>query len=249
MTFRIPENWRELDREVARRVACAGGCGAPIAGVDARGRVRRYRIGHAGRNCWTRRDDDRLLTLYERGATDVELARALGRTQAAVVARRGKILARLGRGDQLTTRDVARLFGVTNACVRNWIRRGWLAARRSGWLRRGRHGDATYRAWWSSAADVAAFMAREELWARWWPEDMPAGHWRLVALDLRGDRRFLTTAEVGARLGYTATHVAHLIETGRLRGVLGCARFPSGRSRAWYVRSDWMPRSAAEIAP
>lgn len=227
---------------------CACGCGTLIRTVDSRGRPRRYRVGHAGRNCWSVREDERLLTLYERGVPDAEIARKLKRTQAAVVARRGKINARLGRGDQLTTAEVARIFGVTNACVRNWIRRGWILGQESGWLRSCK--GTTYRAWWIRAADVESFVRDQALWVRWWPEDMPPGHWREVALELRGDRRFLTTTEVGAALGYTPAHVVHLIQAGRLRGVLGCTRFPSGRkgSRAWYVRSDWLPRSAAELA-
>lgn len=233
---------------VSAPISCACGCGTPIQPVDSRGRERRYRVGHAGRNCWSTRDVERLLVLSERGLTDAQIARTLKRTQAAVVQRRVIVNRRLGHGDQLTTTEVARIFGVTSTGVRAWIRRGWLGARESGWLRYCK--GELHRAWTITSADVESFMRDQALWVRWWPEDMPPGHWRDVALELRAGLTFLTTSEVGDLLGYTSAHVGHLIADGRLRGVRGCARFPSGRkgSRAWYVRSDWMPRSAAEIA-
>lgn len=246
-TFRIPPDWRELDHEANGMARCACGCGQTRRVVDARGRQRRYIYGHVGDRPqgrrWTVRDDDRLLTLWERGTPDREIARKLGRTQATVVARRQTILQRLGRGDQLYTRDVARIFGVTQACVRNWIRRGWLRAGHSGYLRvcKGK----LYSAWWTSSADVEAFMRREDLWPRWWPEEIRDPHWRALADEIRGAVRFLTVPEVGRLIGFCDHAVMNRLRRGELRGIKGSER--TGRS-CWYVRSDWLPDSATGLA-
>lgn len=237
-----PAEVRALERgEVVR---CACGCGERRPGSDSRGRERRYLPGHAKAPTaprWLLADDDRLWRLYEQGVSAREMARQLGRTPKAVAKRLSDVVAAPFRMLYLTTTEVGAAFGVTSHTVRHWIERGWLRGRRNG------RKPALGGEYWVDPEDLTAFVRDERYWCRWWPDDMPPGAWRRLALEARAGARFATVYEAGRLLGYDPSYLTKLCRLGRIPGIRGAVRRPDGwkGNRAWYVRLDLLPAGRA----
>jgi DNA-binding CsgD family transcriptional regulator len=172
---------------------------------------------------WTTERLFRLTGLVEAGASDADMAKALGVSVNAVKIARHRNGLPSRTESSLTALSVARLLGTSHEAVSWWLREGWLKGRRN--LRRGPN-----RQWWVDEADLWRFCEEARYWPLWDPARIPDRAFQEWAIEMRRERaaeRWLTPEEVAPRF---------FVEPKTLRRWLGEGRLPAIKlSRFWFV--------------
>lgn len=171
---------------------------------------------------WTAADDlDIEEMIVERQWTDVAIARRLGRTANAVNIRRKRLGLPSRRDGRTSSRAVTDLLGVAcSKTVTRWIEQGFLKARRG-------QAAGGAKQWVITQDALLAFLAEPSHWQLWKPEAITDKGLREWACEIRRGERYLSTAEVGRRLGVTSHAVSAWIRSGKL---------PAFRRGNWFVR-------------
>lgn len=172
---------------------------------------------------WTPARLWRLAGLLEDGATDEQIARALGTSVDGVLYARKKYGLKPASRQHLTARQIGRMLGFANGHpVGRWIEHGWLRAHK---VRRAQFGT-----WQVRRSDLLAFLENPAYWHRWDPAAVTdPGLARYVAR-VRGDIEVLGLGEVAARCYVEPGTVWTWIDAGLLP-----ARWDGWR---WWVRAD-----------
>ena len=177
---------------------------------------------------WTKDEEWTLLDLWGR-LPDAAVARRLGRSVVACDVKAGRLRRRKRMGlAGWTARQVAAAFGVdVHKVTRQWIGQGWLAATRAAYAV-GRH-----RPWVVGEPALLAFLRTYPHEYDWRRMDDPSGYYRKVAEAAWRADPLLTTAEVAARWGMTASGVHRHIAMGWLPAIRS---HTNGNAGAWLVR-------------
>lgn len=164
---------------------------------------------------WTKAEHQRLIDLLEAHKSYREIARILGRTEEAIHVRCNRTGLNQREANGRTMRQTALVMGVDQKCVAWWVRQKWLRAHRT------RIGAGPNRTTIVEEDDLLAFLAKDEYWHLWEPERIDPAEWALRewATELRAGVRFLTTGEVGRRLGVENGAVNDWIHRGLMRAV------------------------------
>lgn len=179
-----------------------------------------------GRNNWTREDDMRLAEMLDDHTPYAAIAAALGRTVVAIRIRsKRRGLPALSKAGGMMINKAARLLGVPCAkTVSWWCNEGWLRTHdiglrmRSGWIRVVEYDE------------MLAFLEDSRYWHLWQAERIADSGLREWASEMRAGVRFLTTGEIGKRLGLCCAAVNDRIHRGLLRAVK--------RGPNWLVREE-----------
>ena len=166
-------------------------------------------MGRKGARHWTPAEEFRLVGCREEGWSWERIGAALGRTAFAVKYRYYRRLCSPPTDYSLAR--LARALGVSDDRVRFLVRRGHLEAPPS-FRRRGL--GAGERA--IPLSEVEWFLADPECWHLVPLEGIRDPAMRAYAEAVRVGVRFLTAAEVGARLGYSRMSVHRLVRGGVL---------------------------------
>jgi DNA-binding Lrp family transcriptional regulator len=168
----------------------------------------------------------RLAEMMDAHRSYAEIAAALGRTETAVRLRRKRRgMPALSKAGGMTINRVALLLGIPCAkTVTWWAHSGWLPAHdigmrvHSGWVRV------------VEMDDLLAFLEEPKYWHLWQVDRIKDTGIREWALEMRAGVRFLTTGEVGERLGLCAGAVHDRIQRGLMKAVK--------RGFNWLVREE-----------
>lgn len=182
---------------------------------------------------WTRKRLSTLDALVSQGLTDQQIARRMGVTAtAAKIARRRRLGAPAGRTLLWTAHRVARLFGIDGKTVIRWMQRGWLPASRGA-------SAGPSRIWQTTEETLTAFIENPAFWHLWTPERMTETLWRDWATEIRSER-YLSTGEVGDRLGVYHKTVRQWISKGELPAVKHGAnwRIPERALAGFVIPAD-----------
>lgn len=180
------------------------------------------------RRIWSGADTLKLLTWYQEGFTQAQIAAKLGCSRTYLKPKWAELGLCGPRQALYTANQVATDFfqghvggGVV---VLRWIREGCLCAQR--------HTDAGRPWYWIRHDDLLAFLELDHKCMAWQPEDIADNDVRIWATKLRAavPWRWLTLEESGAQLACCARSVLHYIEKEILPGVK--------EGRRWWVRSD-----------
>lgn len=175
---------------------------------------------------WSTAEVDYLETWFGR-RSDESIARSLGRSVLAVRLRAKRAGIRK-RDAGLSSRDVARIFGVDDGVVsKSWIRSGLLDARR-GAFRQGPHAM-----WLIEDAAIERFIRNHGQYVD--PDRMPDSHFR----DLACRHRFYSLPEVEHLTGRDSHSLATSLRKGLYSGVK--------RGTRWYVPASELPRIASRV--
>lgn len=172
---------------------------------------------------WSEAEHTRARLLVEEGASVPTMARALGRSETAIeVWMKRHVKRRQVR--PYTARGVALALGIpSRKTITWWISRGWLAEVRGHGLGAGKSARHFVR-----HDQLVAFLKDPRYWHLWDPSKVADRRLRAVVRLYREDgERFLTTGEVGDRLG-----VKHSTVTDWIR----CGELPAVRRGNWLVR-------------
>lgn len=169
---------------------------------------------------WTQARRFRLMTLIDQGLGDIEIARKMDTTAAAVhVARRRYKIGGVYQ-HALSARAVAEMMGIGCAkTVTAWIERGFLVGKRI------RH-QGPHRTWLIQRSDLWAFVEDEQTWHVWATARITDPDLRRHAEEVRGDVRFLTPGEVAERMYTQHSTVNQWIHKGYL---------PARRWGNWWI--------------
>lgn len=212
---------------------------------------RRLGLAPTGRReykLWTENDAVLIDLMLSSGSSVTFIARKLKRSVNAVhtyVRQKGwsiKAIRRSPVARVWTAIEVARLFGVSGAMVTVWIDRKWLRAVRNNAGAQQRRQRAKRRAPQYLIHDEAiqALIERRETWPAWEPRAMTDAGWRSYAEEVRAAAggRWLSTAEVAARMGYSVASVKYWRLRGKFAGVASTTY--DGRHYYWSADlDDW----------
>lgn len=159
---------------------------------------------------WTAEQARLAEALIEQGLSVAEIGARVGRSGMAVGLWVRRQSGRIRGHRPMTARDVARAMGgLDSKVVARWIDVGWLEVRRG-------IGAGPNCRWWVEVDALIAFIGDERTWHAWTPERIADGELRAWALARRGQVRYLTPGEVGARFGLTSKTVNSWIRRGQL---------------------------------
>jgi excisionase family DNA binding protein len=175
------------------------------------------------RHNWTREEERRLGDLMCEYHSYAEIAAELGRSVWAIRLRAKRVLGlALSKAGGHTVNVTARLLGVDSHVVKRWCDRGWLKWHDigmqvySGRVRLVGHDE------------LLDFLEDEGHWHLYEPGKITDSGMREWAIEMRAGVRFLTTGQVGKRLGLSDAAVNDHIHRGSLRAVK--------RGSNWLVR-------------
>lgn len=187
------------------------------------------------RRRWTDADTELLSVLWGR-KPDRVVAKRLGRTVEACDLRAQRALGRcrLDGVQGWTARGVARLLGVDSHKPGRWAAQGWLA------MDVAPFGYGKHRVKVVAESSLLRFLREHPTEYDWRKMADPSGYYQRIARERQAG--LLTTAEVAARYGMTASGVQAWLAKGWLPGVKGNT---SGGTGKWYIRevdlAGWMP--------
>jgi hypothetical protein len=171
---------------------------------------------------WTPAEVAKLEELLSHGLSDAEIGQRLGRSDNAVNIARKRHGIPSRHKQLLTSRRVADRLGLgCSKKVAYWIKRGFLRGRRAA-------GAGRYRMWLVEEDALLAFMEDPRYWHMWTPERVKDSGEREWATEIRKER-YLSTGEVGRRLGVVSNAVLSWIQRGCL---------PAKRWGNWMVKES-----------
>lgn len=200
---------------------------APAEQAQALGRTyyavirQRWRLSHSGRiratesvllrHRWKPEEDELIRDRIERGHNVPMIAKELRRPVASVTERIAKHLGGMGklRGGVLAVRtqtEVARLFGVTFHSVSDWIKYGWLTARKNAsWRKQAprRKGPYERHHWLITDDALLTFIHNRLTWPTWKPQWITDPDWRREAQEARDKAGgcWLSVKQIAAQRG------------------------------------------------
>jgi hypothetical protein len=183
---------------------------------------------------WTKEREYQLMGLWEQGLGVPEMARRLGKTEAAITLKCKRMgLGRRTHRAGMSAREVQRMLGFTCAKkVVQLIERGHLRGRQ---VRR----QGPHLVWFIREHDLLAYLDDPAHWQDWDPDDITVAWLRRHVDQVRGDVRFLTLGQAGDRIGVDAATVGQWIDKGWLPVV---RRMGTGNH---LVRNDHVEQIAA----
>ena len=181
---------------------------------------------------WTAEEIGLLYEMAGEHRSHAQIAAALGRSECGVRIKCKRLGITLTKFAGMTANRLARWLGVPCAKTVSW----WC---NEGWLRCHDTGIRVHSGWVRvvEMEDLLAFLEDERHWHLWEPERITDAGMREWASEMRAGVRFLTTGEVGDRLGLTCAAVNDRIHRGLMRGVK--------RGSNWLVREE----DAVYVAP
>ncbi len=179
---------------------------------------------------WTSEEQELLESLVEENKTDRQIAARLHRSAGSIKAKRVREQLAPAQETGYTRARLARLFGVGFMTMCRWFDAGWFGQSIP-------VGKGTVRI--ITEQDLTDFIENEVHWHEWEPLAMTDANWREHATDVRHGLTFLTTKDVGQRLGLTQATVLWRIGKGYIRA-LQCL------DTSYVVRSDWLDETPVE---
>jgi excisionase family DNA binding protein len=164
---------------------------------------------------WTPARKFALISLWEQGYSDAQIADKLGVSVEAVHIKRVRwhVGTKAMNRDVFTAREVARMFGIgCSKAVASWIDLGLLRGRR-GPVRCG-----GVRKWQITREALERFIRDERTWPNWNPDRLTDPLLKALADEVRGDVRFLTLGEAAERFHVEAATIGQWIDKGWLQG-------------------------------
>lgn len=155
---------------------------------------------------WKPEEDDKIRDWIERGYSVRRIAKELRRSVSSIYDRvadyhGGVTKLRNGLLAVRTLKQTAELFGVPYQVATDWIRYGWLKAKRNAGKKPAKAHERHYYLITDEA--LITFIENRQTWPTWEPKWIADSDWRRVAEEARADAegRWLTTKQIALQRG------------------------------------------------